>query len=286
MAKERPLRFTHTDKVIFPDAGLTKGDVLAFYRAIAPQLLPYLRDRPVTLERLPDGLAPGGPRFWQKNTPDYYPAWIKRVELPTEDGKLVRYTLVNDLDALLYLVNQGALTFHVWLSRVGRLDTPDYVLFDLDPGEADFADVVTVARHLHEILAKAGVESFPTTSGKSGLHVLVPWKKKGGYDAARQWAAGIAQQLVRDLPDIATTARLKSGRRGRVYVDVIQNARGHHVVPPYVLRAVPRATVSTPLEWREVNARLNPAKFTPQVVLKRIQRRHPLSTSRSRSSTQ
>src|SRR5690242_11167962 len=110
------VEFTHTDKVLFPNARLTKGDVLDFYRAIAPRLLPHLRDRPITLERLPNGVVEGGPRFWQKNTPDYYPEWIPRVELPTEKGKPVHYTLVNDLDTLLYLVNQGALTFHVWPS--------------------------------------------------------------------------------------------------------------------------------------------------------------------------
>jgi len=138
--------FSHTDKVLFPDTGITKGDVLDFYRRIAKWLLPFLRDRPVTLERLPDGLgASGKAHFWQKNTPGYYPDWIPRIDLPSERGKSVHYALVNDLNTLLYLVNQGTLTFHVWFSRIHDLDRPDCVLFDLDPGQASFQDAVTVA---------------------------------------------------------------------------------------------------------------------------------------------
>lgn len=271
-ASPRRVTFTHTDKVMFPGPGFTKGDVLAFYDRIADRLLPHLRDRPVTLERLPDGMREGGPRFWQKNTPDYYPTWIPRVELPSERGKAVRYVLVNDRDALLYLVNQGTLTFHPYLSRVAGLDRPDYVLFDLDPGTATFADVIKVARALHAALDAEGVTSFPKTSGKSGLHVLVPWREPGGYDAARAWATRVAGVVTDALPDLATTQRLKDARDGRVYVDVIQNARGHHAVPPYVLRATPGATVSTPLEWKDVNAKLDPKRFDIRTVFKRFAR--------------
>src|SRR5687767_6637681 len=126
--------FSHLEKVMFPAKGYTKGDLLTYYAKIANKLIPHLRDRPITIERLPDGLSgPKAPRFWQKNTPSYYPAWIPRVNLPTEDGKPVHYSLVNDLDTLMYLVNQGTITFHVWMSRVDDVDRPDYVLFDLDP---------------------------------------------------------------------------------------------------------------------------------------------------------
>jgi bifunctional non-homologous end joining protein LigD len=262
--------FIHTDKVMFPVPGYTKGDVLEFYRKVAPLLLPHLRDRPVTVERLPDGLVPGGKRFWQKNIPSYYPDWIPRIKLPTQEGTKVTYALVNGLDTLLYLVNQGALTFHVWLSRIGSLKMPDYVLFDLDLGQAKFFDEVKIALHLRDLLSQRKAEAYVKTSGKTGLHVLTPWKGSGGYDAARAWAMQIAQQVVRDLPDLATVERLKGKRRGRVYIDVIQNAMGHHVVPPYVLRAVPEATVSTPLEWDELTARLNPKTFTMPAVLRRI----------------
>ncbi len=273
------VEITHADKLLYPDDGITKGDVVEFYRRIAPRLLPHLRDRPMTLERLPDGLGAGKPHFWQKDTPDSYPDWIPRIELQSERGKAVRYALVNDLDTLLYLVNQGTLTFHVWFSRVQDLDRPDFVLFDLDPGPADFADVVAVARYLHDILENQGSRPLVNTSGKTGLHVLVPWQAEGGYDEARRWAERIAGQVTAALPEQATLERSKAKRGGRVYVDVLQNVRGHHAVPPYVLRAVPGAPVSTPLAWREVAPELEPSRFNLKTIFRRLarQRRDPMA---------
>ena len=269
-AGDRSVEFTHVEKVMFPEAGVTKGDVIAYYLKVADKLLPHLRDRPITLERMPDGVGEGRPRFWQKNTPPYYPKWIPRVELPSEAGKKVQYALVNDEAALSYLVNQGTITFHPYLSRVKRLDEPDFVLFDLDPGGAKFADVVKIARTLRDIFEDEGVESFPKTSGKSGIHVLVPWRRKGGYDASRAWAMDVAHKAIDALPDLATVERLKSDREGRVYIDVIQNALGHHAVPPFVLRATPGATVSTPLDWKEVTPKLEPKEFTVKTAPKRF----------------
>jgi bifunctional non-homologous end joining protein LigD len=271
---------THPEKILFPDDGITKGDVIEFYRRIAPRLLPHLRDRPVTLERLPEGIGGGDkPHFWQKDTPAHYPDWIARAELPSERGKPVRYALVNDLHTLLYLVNQGALTFHVWFSRVEDLGRPDFVLFDLDPGGAAFADVVAVARRLHDVLDEEGSKPLVKTSGKTGLHVLVPWEQEGGYDAARGWAEQIARRVAEALPDVATLERSKAKRHGRVYVDVMQNARGHHAVPPYVLRAVPGAPVSTPLAWREVTPDLDPSRFNLKTIFRRLsrQKRDPMA---------
>ena len=145
--------FTHIEKMMFPEAGVTKGDLLAYYAQISPKLLPHLKDRPITVERLPDGLSkPNAPRFWQKNTPDYYPKWIPRVNIPTEQGKDVHYALINEVDALLYFVNQGAITFHTFFSRVKSLENPDFVLFDLDVGDAKFADAVKIAQTLHKLL--------------------------------------------------------------------------------------------------------------------------------------
>jgi len=267
--------FTHTDKLMYPGDGITKADVLEFYERISQFLLPYLHDRPATLERLPDGLGGrGAPHFWQKDTPSYYPDWIPRVELPSAFGKRVHYVLVNDTPTLLYLVNQGTLTFHVWLSRIGNIDRPDFVLFDLDPGRASFADAVAVARHLHLTLKADGHNSCVKTSGKTGLHVLVPWKYEGGYDDARAWALEFAQQVADELPDQATTEIRKAKRGLRVYIDVMQNARGHHAVPPYVIRAVPGAPVSTPLSWRELKPQLDPAQFNVKTIFRRLSRRH------------
>jgi bifunctional non-homologous end joining protein LigD len=265
--------FTNLEKIMYPEAGICKGDVIDFYQRIAPRLLPFLRDRPVTLERLPEGLGnTRAPRFWQKNIPESYPDWIPRAELPTEEGKTVHYGLVNNLDILLYLVNQGTLTFHVWFSRIQDLDRPDFVLFDLDPGQATFGDVVDVAKELHTVLKSERSTAFIKTSGKTGLHVLVPWSASGGYDEARTWALEIAGRVVDALPSQATTERSKAKRGRRLYVDVMQNAKGRHAVPPYVLRAVPGALVSTPLLWPEVTAALNPAQFNFKTIFRRLAR--------------
>jgi bifunctional non-homologous end joining protein LigD len=271
---------TNPDKLFYPDAGITKGEVFAFYRRVARHLLPHLRDRPATLERLPEGLGDSDtPHFWQKDTPAYYPDWIRRIDLPSERGKRVHYVLINDLATLLYLVNQGALTFHVWFSRITDLDRPDFVLFDLDPGRADFADAVAVARQLHNVLTAERREGFLKTSGKTGLHVLTAWKDEGGYDEARAWASVIAERVVEALPNQATLERGKVKRGRRVYLDVMQNAKGHHAVPPYVLRAVPGATVSTPLNWRELTPALDPAEFNLKTIFRRLARlrRDPLA---------
>ena len=273
---------THPDKVIYPGEGITKGEVFRFYQRIAPRLLPYLKDRPVTLERLPEGLGSSEkPHFWQKDIPAYYPDWIPRIELPSGRGKAVRYGLVNNLETLLYLVNQGTLSFHVWSSRVPDLDQPDFVLFDLDPGRASFADAVAVARHLHTVLeAEEDVPAFVNTSGKTGLHVLVPWRREGGgYEEARAWARGVAGRVVEALPEQATVEIRKAKRGRRVYVDTLQNARGHHAVPPHVLRAVPGAPVSTPLHWRELTPALDPGAYNLKTAFQRLgrQKQDPLA---------
>jgi bifunctional non-homologous end joining protein LigD len=268
-----PFAFTNQDKIMFPEVGITKGDVLRFYERIAPYLLPHLRDRPMTVERFPEGLTgKQAPHFWQKNTPSYYPQWIPRVTLPSEAGESVTYALVNDAATLLYLVNQGTLTFHPWLSRIQNLDRPDFVIFDLDPGTAPIADTVAVAKRLHALLEGEKVASYLKTSGKTGLHIMVSWPHAEGYDAARDWAMGIAERVVADLPDIATVERRKDRRQKKVYVDVLQNTRGHHVVPPYVLRAVPQATVSTPLTWAELTPALDPRRYNLKTIFRRLAR--------------
>jgi bifunctional non-homologous end joining protein LigD len=269
------VKFTNLDRVVFPATGYTKGDVLEYYAAVADMLLPHLRDRPVTLERLPEGVTEKGPRFWQKNTPTYYPSFIPRVNFPTaEDGKPVHYAMVNDLRSLLWLANQNVLTFHTWLSRAKTPDKPDFVLFDIDPHQSTFKSAVTVAKRLHEILNEEGVENFVKTSGKSGLHVLVPWpiskKQGGGYDESRGWAIGIADRVAGELPKIATTERMIAKRGARVYVDAMQNGRGKHAVPPYVMRPTPEGTASMPLAWKELTPKLSPKQFDLKTAMKRI----------------
>lgn len=271
MPATRDVKFGHEDRVMFPEGKLTKGDLIKYYDSVADLLIPHLRDRPMTLERLPEGVTdPKAPHFWQKNTPTYYPKWIPRVPLKTEDGRRVQYLLVNDRESLLYLVNQGTITFHTWLSRVMNLDRPDFVLFDIDPHQSTFASAIKTARALHDVLDEAEVESFLKTSGKSGLHVLTPWRDRGGYDEAVSWARSIARRVIEVIPKIATTARPIHLRKGRVYLDVEQNSKGKHVVPPYVVRPTQNATVSMPLKWNELTARLDPKQFTIKTSKKRL----------------
>lgn len=266
------VQFTHVDKIMFPEAELTKGDLLKYYLDISKRLLPYLKDRPITLERYPDGIGENAPHFWQKNTPEYYPKWIPRVRIATTGGKPVQYVLVNDIQTLTYLVNQGSIVFHIYFSRIQNLDRPDFVLFDLDPGDAPFTDVVRIARQIHAVLNPQNISAYVKTSGKKGLHILTGWHQPGGYDQSRAWAMQIADQVVRTLPKIATTRRPIAARAGRVYVDVMQNVLGRHAVAPYTLRATPNAAISTPLQWRELTARLDPAKFNLQTIQTRLSR--------------
>jgi bifunctional non-homologous end joining protein LigD len=195
------------------------------------------------------------------------------VKLPTEKGTKVDYALVNDLRTLLYLVNQNAITFHTWFSRVKKPDVPDFVLFDIDPHQSTFANAVKVAKALHEILDDEGFENFVKTSGKSGLHVLIPWNaKRGDFEKARGYAETIANRVAGELPKIATTQRSISARGARVYVDAMQNTKGKHAVPPYVLRATETATASMPLKWSELTPKLSPKQFDLKTAMKRIAR--------------
>jgi len=264
------IKLTNEDKLMFPEAAITKGDVLSYYARIADRILPHLRDRPITLERFPDGVTENAPHFWQKDTPSYYPSWIPRVKIASGDGEHVNYALVNDVQTLLYLVNQGAITFHPWFSRVENLDRPDYILFDLDRSKATFADVISVTKELHRLLKREHVKAFVKTTGKSGLHVLVPCLQCRDFDEARDWAIQMATKLVEALPDTATIERSKAKRGEKVYVDVMQNMRGKHAVPAYSLRPVPRAAVSTPLRWNELTAKLNPKKFNLKTIFRRL----------------
>ena len=262
------VKISSPDKLMFPAIGLTKAQLVAYYEQVAPLLLPHLRDRPLTLERHPDGVG-GAKKFYQKNTPANYPDFIPRANFPTEDGKPVLYALGNDIDTLRYLVNQGTIAFHVWGSRAQSPDVPDYVLFDLDPGSAPFSDVVKLAQLLRETLEADGHPVFVKTSGKSGLHLLTPWKQAGGWLEARNFATEIGKRVIAKQPQLATLEIRKEKRGGRIYLDVMQNVRGHHVVPAWVVRAVPNATVSMPLRWSEVNDTLDPAHFTIGKALQR-----------------
>jgi bifunctional non-homologous end joining protein LigD len=257
---------TNLDKVFWPDEGYTKGDLIEHYRAVAPWLLPYLKDRPLVLDRYPNGIT--GKSFFQKNAPELAPSWLRTISIGSID-----YFLCDTEEALLYLANLGTIPLHIWSSRVDSLDRPDWCILDLDPKGAPFEHVVRIALEIRSLCDEIELESFVKTSGGSGLHVLLPLGRQFEHDAARQLGELLARVIVERLPEIATTARAIPARRGRVYVDALQNGRGKLLAGPYSVRPRPGATVSTPLDWREVGPRLDVRSFTIRTVPKRLAKR-------------
>lgn len=258
-AGRRSVEVHRPDKVLFPGDGgakeYTKGDLVDYHRSVARFMLPHLRGRPLMLERHPDGI--GGPRFMQKHTPENYPEWITRVELAKEGGT-VCHTVCDDTATLLYLADQAALTLHRWLSRVGRVERPDRMVFDLDPSEAGdsrdgFEAVREAARLLGELLDELKLPSAPMTTGSRGLHVVVPLNGRHDFDEVREFARDVTDTLVAAHPDRLTTAARKKDRGDRLYLDVQRNAYAQTAVVPYTVRARPGAPVATPLAWDQLD---------------------------------
>lgn len=261
-------------KVYWPAEGYTKGDLITYYRAVADALLPHLHDRPLHLNRFPDGID--GKSFYQREVKEGSPDWLRTVPIP-HDGQLVPHHVVDDLDALLHVVNLGSIDLHPWLSRVGSLDQPDWAVLDLDPKTAPFAHVVRIARAAGRLLRGIGLRPLLKTSGKSGMHVFVPLRPGYGYEHTRMFLEAVARVLVRELPDIATVERLPDQRSGRVYLDFLQNRRSQTIVPPYSVRPVRGASVSAPLAWDELeDPELSPQRFTIHTMPPRLLERGDL----------
>ena len=268
----RELRLSNLGKPFWPDEGITKGDLLAYYRDVAEVLVPHLRRRPFTMKRYPDGWQ--GKHFFQKQSPSHMPEWIPRAPLPasTREGekKIIDYALVDDELALLWMVNMGCIDMHAWSSRFDKPDRPDWVMFDLDPSEsATFEDVVAVARLVKETLDLLELEGYPKTSGSRGIHVLVPIARRHTFGDAREFASIVAGALARAHPDLVTTEWSKRKRKG-VLVDANQNRPGATNATVYSVRPRAGAPVSTPLRWDEVAPGLDLGAFTREVVLDRV----------------
>jgi bifunctional non-homologous end joining protein LigD len=277
---KRALKLSNLDKPFWPEEGITKGDLLRYYRAIAPVLVPHLKDRPFTMRRYPDGAYREA--FFQKDAPKHMPDWIPtfRALVSTRDKprtkKWVNFPLVNDELALLWMVNMGCIDMNTWYSRVDKPDRPDWVLFDLDPTpEVPWQQTIEVALILKELLDRLELASFPKTSGGKGFHVLVPIDRRSTFDDTRRFAEIVAGAIARAHPKLATTEWSKSRRRG-VLVDANQNGEGKTIASVYSVRPRPGAPVSTPLRWDEVNDRLNPAIYTMPVVLERVEQQGDL----------
>jgi bifunctional non-homologous end joining protein LigD len=267
-AGRRDVEITHPRKVLFPDDGIAKADLAAYYRDVAERMVPLVRDRPVSLQRFNAGIGREG--FFQKNVSKGAPPWVKRVEVPKRGGSLW-HVLANDAATLVWLANQNAITPHVWLSRADRLDKPDRMIFDLDPpGDGQFALVRRTARELGDVLREAGVEPFAMTTGSKGIHVVVPLRRRHGFDRVRDAAVAVAQRLVERRPRELTMEFYKRKRDGRLFVDVNRNGYAATAVPPYAVRARPGAPVATPLHWDELSdRRLSAQRWTLRTVLER-----------------
>ncbi|OPY65501.1 MAG: putative DNA ligase-like protein [Syntrophorhabdaceae bacterium PtaU1.Bin034] len=260
---------TNLEKVFWPQEGYTKGDVIDYYREVAPFILPYLKDRPESLHRHPDGIA--GESFFQKNVDHTVPDWIHTIAIRSEsENRELNYLLCQDQAALVYLANLGCIEINPWHSRIRSLDAPDYMVLDLDPFDAPFMEVIRAATVIHEVLQEIGVEGFCKTSGATGLHVYVPLGANYSHDQSVQFARLISLLVHTRLPRTTSVERNPDKRRGKIYLDFMQNARGRTLVAPYCIRPRKGAPVSTPLQWEEVGPHLDPARFTIKTIMNRL----------------
>jgi bifunctional non-homologous end joining protein LigD len=264
----RTVELSNPDKVLFSKHGITKRDLAEHYRTVAPAMIPFVRGRPVTMERHPDGVA--GPRIIQQAIPGYFPSWIGRVRVPKAGGT-IEHVLADDAATLVYLANQACITPHVWLSHVPAVDRPDQLMFDLDPPNDDFEAARRAAIEVRRVLDELDLPSFVKTTGGDGLHVTVPLRPVAAFDDVRSFARDAARLLELRFPDDLTTAPRKASRGGRLYLDMQRNAYGQTAVPPYAVRASPEATVAAPLDWSELDdGRLRPSRFTVRTIGRRL----------------
>jgi bifunctional non-homologous end joining protein LigD len=267
----RDVRLTSADRMLFPDAGVTKGDLFEYYGAIAPAILPHLRDRPFTMKRIPMGV--GTPSYFQKQAPKGMPSWIPTRPFRTVrrrgESRMVDFPLVGTREALQWMVQMNCIDMNAWYSRVDKPERPDYVVFDIDPPDGEFALCIRVAHLLHELLDALGLRSYAKTSGADGVHVLVPITRRHRFDDTYAFAEAVSRRLEAENPGVVTTEWLKRKREG-VLLDHRQNGHGKTLASVYSVRPKPAAPVSTPLRWKELTEDVVPERFTMAVALERV----------------
>lgn len=266
---------TNLDKVYWPDEGYTKGDMIKYYYEIANYMLPYLKNRPESMNRFPNGIK--GPSFYQKNVGDKLPKWLKTEKLYSESNdEYIHYLICNDKATLVYMANLGCIEINPWCSTIKFLDKPDYLVIDLDPEDISFDKVIETARAVKEVLDKAKCEGYCKTSGATGLHIYVPLNHKYDYEIAREFAKVIASHVHDMIPGFTSMERSPKNRQKKVYLDYLQNSRGQTLAAPYSLRPKPGATVSAPLEWKELKTKFTPQDFTIKTIQKRLKKKGDL----------
>lgn len=258
------------DKLLFTGVGLTKAGVIDYYERVWDVMCPFLRDRFLTLHRFPDGIAKQG--FYHQRRSDYFPDYVGTSSAPTASGEeSIEHILVESLAALVYLVDQGTIAFHGWLSRADKPDHPDRLVFDLDPHGDDFGVVIDCARRLRREVEDIGLTAFVMTTGSRGLHVVAPLDRTLDFDTARQVAKRVARSVTEASPELFTVEQRKQARRGRLYIDVTRNAYGQTSILPYSLRAIEKAPVATPLDWKELGRKgLTPQRYNAGNVSRRL----------------
>ncbi|MFL5467772.1 MAG: non-homologous end-joining DNA ligase, partial [Gemmatimonadaceae bacterium] len=267
---EKKIAFTNLKKIYWPAEKYTKGDLIEYYREASRWMLPYLANRPVVLTRFPDGID--GKSFYQKDAPVFAPEWMRTVPVWSEDTQReIRFFICDSEEALLYLANMGSIPLHIWASRDGSLELPDWCVIDLDPKEAPFSDVIRCAQVLHRLCDAVGMPSYVKTTGKTGLHILLPLARQCTYEQSRMLGELLARCVLRELGDIATITRHVTKRGDKVYLDYLQNRHGQTIVAPFSVRPLPGATVSMPLVWDEINDSLDPRTHTIRTAMDRME---------------
>lgn len=262
---------SHKDKILFPNSGITKKDVILYYEKIADYILPYMKNRPLTMQRFPKGIHEVG--FFQKNASDYFPDWILTKQIKKEGG-WVNQVICNNKETLLYLVNQYTLTFHISLSKIDTIEFPDRLIFDLDPPEGKFKLAIDAATILRNFLEEdLDLKTFLMTTGSKGLHVVVPLKGHENFNEVHEFTKQIANYIANKYPNNYTTAIRKNQRKGRLYIDFLRNSYAQTSVAPYSLRAIENAPVATLLKWDELNEiALDSQSFTINSIFKRLEK--------------
>jgi bifunctional non-homologous end joining protein LigD len=267
------VQVTHPEKVLFPDDGITKGELVAHYRAVAPRMLPLIGGRPVTMQRFPDGIGRGG--FLQKQVGRHFPDWIERVTAPNRRTRQatvrdqVTYAVCRHPDDLAYLANQGCVTPHVWLSRAPDIHHPDQMVFDLDPASEDLGVLRLAASALRGLLEELGLAAYLKTSGSRGLHVVVPLHPAAETDTVKVFSIAVAEALAARHPDDFTTEGRIANRHGRLYLDIGRNGYAQTMAAPYAVRARPGAPISVPLDWSELDG-FRPGRHTLRDIADRL----------------
>lgn len=264
------IEISNRNKVLFPDSGLSKGDLIDYYAAVAPTMLPHLRGYPISMQRFPDGIEQQG--FFNKNTPDYFPNWIDRISFPKVEGGTFQAPVIDSAAALVYCANQAMITAHLYLAEANSLQQPDRMIFDLDPPNADDADerVRRAALEVHSLLDEVGLTNWVQTTGSSGYHIVVPLKGSILFDEVRDFAVNVARVLVRRDENSYTLEQRKDARGTRIFIDVLRNAYGATAVAPYTVRALPGAPVATPLDWNELRSGITPRQWTIKNMRQRL----------------